>query len=74
MASKNTIKIPETFNDFLNLHPELNILVDANGNVLKVLFPPEAKKTSFTNTFGEILLYYEYKGQTVKFPMDFTPF
>lgn len=66
----NAIKIQETFEDFLEEHPELRVKRDSEGNIIRILFPPEAQKTSYTILYGNIFVYYIYKGQKIKFPID----
>lgn len=62
------VKIHETFDDFLEEHPELTPVRDSNGNVTQILFPISATKTSFTNVLGNIKVFYSYKGNDIRFP------
>lgn len=62
------VKIQETFEDFLESHPEIIPVRDSCGNIEKILFPPNAEQTSFTNVNGNIKLYYLYNGSNHHFP------
>ncbi len=63
------IKIQETFEDFLEEHPELEVIQNDKGHIISITFPKEAEKTSYTIVYGEVVsLYYEYKGSEFHFP------
>ena len=63
------VKIKETFEDFLEEHPELRVEKDSEGNIEHIIFPPEAEKTSYTILYGNISIYYIYQGETIRFPV-----
>ena len=62
------VKIRETFEDFLEEHPELKITRDEKGHIISIIFPKEATETSYTIVYGEVVeLYYKYEDQSFHF-------
>ena len=62
------VKIRETFEDFLEEHPELKITKDKTGHIISIIFPKEATETSYTIVYGEVVrIYYKYKEQSISF-------
>lgn len=61
------VRIKETFFDFLEDHPEINISTDKNGNL--IIFPvvDDIEKWSCTIFMGHVTLFYHYHGTIVKF-------
>ena len=60
----------ETLDGFLKEHPEITPVYDSTQGkkIVSINFPPESESTSFTNVYGEISIYYTYKGESIRFP------
>lgn len=61
------VKIKETFLDFLEAHPEISAQMDPKKNDLKISFPDDAEKVSYTYCLGEISIFYIYNGEEISF-------
>ncbi len=62
------VRIRETFEDFLEEHPELEVVQNDKGHIISIIFPKDSEKTSYTIVYGEVAsLYYEYKGNAFYF-------
>ncbi len=61
------IKIRETFQDFLEEHPELQVVRNSQGAITAIIFPPEAEQTSYSIVFDQISVHYHYQGKAIHF-------
>lgn len=70
MAMQHAVKTTEkeSYVDFMFEHPELTVLTDRRGNVVRVIFPINATRTSYTIVNGKLTqLFYYYKGEPISF-------
>ncbi len=61
------IRTLKTLDAFFAAHPELTVIRNNNGNVVKICFPIEATRTSYTIVNDSVQIFYMYKGESIVF-------